>query len=142
MATQEPKDGTTQSNASERKIVGSVIQSGRIYKAGDEDALHAALPETDRHRLTASGQLTGDWSGDAPAPKAEGSKGSEGAESETDETDSEEEEGLPPLSGMADHLAGITTVDDVKALRKTDKRKGAKPLYEARIKEIEAGEEG
>lgn len=136
MATQdqEGQAGQEGSASSDRRIVGSVLQSGRIYRAGDEDALHAALPEADRDRLSAAGQLTGDWSGAAGSSAAQAS--TEG-ESDT-ETDSEEEEGLPPLSGMADHLAGITSVDDVKALRKTDKRKGAKPLYAARIAEIEA----
>lgn len=127
MATQKNDTG-----AGQRKIIGAIIQNGHIYKAGEEDALAGALSESDIHRLQSSGQLEGDWSVQAS-----------GASSASDETDSDEEEGLPPLSGMADHLAGIESVDDVKAMRKTDKRKGAKPLYEARIAELEgSGEEG
>lgn len=58
---------------SNRTIVGSVIQSGRIYKAGDEAALAHVLPRKDTERLVAKGVLAGDWgTGDvvepAPAP--------------------------------------------------------------------------
>ena len=124
MATQDEKDTTT------RRIVGSIIKGGRIYKAGDEDVLFGALSEADRNRLATSGQLTGDWSGAEPSKPA----------SEDDETDEDEVEGLPPLSGMAEHLAGIETADEVKALRKTDKRKGAKQHYASRLAEIAAAE--
>jgi hypothetical protein len=55
-------------------------------------------------------------------------------------TDSEEEEGLPPLAEMEAHLNTISDVDELKSMRRSDKRKGAKPLYAARIKELEGGE--
>jgi hypothetical protein len=45
-----------------RTIVGSILQSGRIFKAGDEDALAKVLPAADSARLIAAGQLSGDWS--------------------------------------------------------------------------------
>lgn len=54
-----------------------------------------------------------------------------------DETDDDEADGLPTLADLPDHLAGIDSPDDVKALRKSDKRKGAKPIYEARLAELE-----
>jgi hypothetical protein len=56
---------------------------------------------------------------------------------EEDATDDDEVDGLPTLADLPDHLAGIESVDEVKALRKTDKRKGAKPIYEARLAELE-----
>lgn len=61
-------------------------------------------------------------------------------ESDAEEHDSEEEEGLPPLGEMENHLAGITDVDELKSMRRSDKRKGAKPLYAARLKALEEGE--
>lgn len=59
------------------------------------------------------------------------------ASDEDEGTDSDEEEGLPPLAEMQDHLAGIKTVEEVESLRKQDKRKGAKPLYKARLAELD-----
>lgn len=51
---------TTDTN--DRKIVGSILKSGRLYKAGEEDALAKVLPAADRARLVEAGQLSGDWS--------------------------------------------------------------------------------
>jgi hypothetical protein len=53
------------------KIVGSILQSGRLYKAGEEDALAKVLPTADAARLVAAGQLSGDWSPAPGEPSAE-----------------------------------------------------------------------
>jgi hypothetical protein len=45
---------------------------------------------------------------------------------------------LPTLAELPDHLAGLTTVEEVTALQKLDKRKGATSLYDARLSELEA----
>lgn len=55
--------------AQDRRIVGSILQTGRFYRAGDEQALALALPAGDVARLCAAGQLAGDWT-DASAPSA------------------------------------------------------------------------
>lgn len=47
---------------------------------------------------------------------------------------------LPKIADLPARLATLTMVEDVKAMKKTDKRAGAKKLYAARIKEIEAVE--
>ena len=60
------------------------------------------------------------------------------AEEVAEETDSDEEEGLPSLADMPAHLHSVTDVDEVRSMRRQDKRKGAKPLYAARIAELEA----
>lgn len=118
-------------------IVGSVLKGGRIYKAGDEELLASALSQADKDRLVGSGQLTGDWSGNAateePANAAEPDEDAGEAEGE----DTEEAEGLPTLADMPAHLASITDADELKALRRSDKRKGAKPMYKARLAELE-----
>lgn len=54
----------------------------------------------------------------------------------------EEEVEPPTLAELPDHLAGLKTVADVKALQKGDKRVGAQKLYEARLAELSGdGEE-
>ena len=42
------------------------------------------------------------------------------------------------LADMPAHLHSVTDVDEVRSMRRQDKRKGAKPLYAARIAELEA----
>jgi hypothetical protein len=43
------------------KIEGAIIQSGRTYKAGDEDALAAVLSPENVQRLVRKGALSGNW---------------------------------------------------------------------------------
>ncbi len=50
--------------------------------------------------------------------------------------DSEDAE-LPTLADLEDHLSDLT-IDEVRALQKSDDRKGAVAIYEARIEELEA----
>jgi hypothetical protein len=54
-----------------------------------------------------------------------------------DDEDEIDEPGALTLEELPAHLATLTTVYEVKEFRKGDKRKGAKPLYEARIAELE-----
>lgn len=61
------------------RIVGGVSQNGRVYKAGDEDALAAKLSQENLDRLVDKGALAGKWKStvsaeavtttSAPAPK-------------------------------------------------------------------------
>jgi len=45
-----------------RRITGAIIQGGRIYKAGDEDALASVLSSENIQRLIdKGGELSGDW---------------------------------------------------------------------------------
>jgi hypothetical protein len=62
-------------NATDRAITGAVIQSGRIYKAGDEDALALAMKGRSMDHLIEKGAISGDWSaqGSAAAKRAEAS---------------------------------------------------------------------
>ena len=46
----------------DKQIHGAVLQSGRIYVAGDEAALALVLPPRDVDRLLGRGVLSGDWS--------------------------------------------------------------------------------
>lgn len=46
----------------DKQIHGAVLQSGRIYKAGDEAQLALVLPPIDVDRLVLAGVLMGDWS--------------------------------------------------------------------------------
>lgn len=55
---------------------------------------------------------------------------------EPDETDSDEEEGLPTLAEMPAYLASIDDVDELRSMRRQDKRKGAKDLYAARLDQL------
>lgn len=123
----------------DRKIVGAIVQNGRTYKAGDEDALVKVVPPNDIARLVKAGQLSGDWGTEPEVASEPKDAEAEAKEPEADEEiDSEHMEGLPVLADLSAHLATLTTVEDVKALHKTDKRKGAKPMYAARLAEIKA----
>ena len=53
-------------------------------------------------------------------------------------TEPVEETELPNVSDLQEHLASITSIDEVKALQAQDDRKTAQPLYDARIAELEA----
>jgi hypothetical protein len=54
--------------------------------------------------------------------------------------DTEESDDLPGLAEMSDYLATMTDVDELKALKRQDKRKGGKALIQARIDALKAGE--
>lgn len=47
-----------------------------------------------------------------------------------------EEAGLPTLADLSDHIAKMSA-SEVRALQRTDDRKGAVPIYEARLAELE-----
>ena len=51
--------------------------------------------------------------------------------------ESEEDVPLPTIKDLADHVAGLKTVAEVKAMAKRDDRVSAEPIYEARIAELE-----
>jgi hypothetical protein len=68
----------------------------------------------------------------APAVKGSGASGKAAAEDEADE--------LPTVDELDSHLASMTTVEEVRALKRRDKRVTAAPKYEARIAELKAQE--
>jgi hypothetical protein len=49
-----------------------------------------------------------------------------------------EDEPLPTIRDLPDHVAGLKTVAEVKAMAKRDDRVSAEPIYDARIAELEA----
>lgn len=50
---------------------------------------------------------------------------------------SDDDDSLPPVKDLKDHVAGLKTVAEVKAMAKRDDRVSAEPIYEARIAELE-----
>lgn len=52
------------------------------------------------------------------------------------DNDDDDDDTLPAVDDLADHLSTLD-IDEVKALRKRDKRKTAKRHYDARIAELE-----
>jgi hypothetical protein len=54
--------------------------------------------------------------------------------------DSEESDELPTLADMPAHLETITDVDELKALKRQDTRKGGKELIQARIDALKSAE--
>lgn len=85
--------------------------NGHRYKPGEEDQLAAVLPKRDVDVYVERGILEGDWSGAGE---------------------------LPSIKNLPDHLAGIESADDVRALKARDERKSAAVIYDARIAELEA----
>lgn len=72
-------------------------------------------------------------------PKALAAKGAASSKA-AEEPDGGEEVETPTLAELPDHLAGLKSVADVKAMQKGDERVGAQKLYAARIAELEGGE--
>lgn len=64
------------------------------------------------------------------APKGEGTGSAKATEPD--------DEALPTIKDLKDHVAGLKTVEEVQALAKRDDRKSAEPIYDARIAELEA----
>lgn len=60
----------TQNEDNTRRIVGGVNQGGRLYKAGDEEALAGVLTQKNIDRLVEKGVLAGNWSSTEPASTA------------------------------------------------------------------------
>lgn len=56
--------------AQKRRIDGAIIQGGRMYRAGDEDAFAKVVTDEGRKRLAGSGALSGDWAGSAASEEA------------------------------------------------------------------------
>lgn len=55
----------------------------------------------------------------------------------TGETSTDEEEGLPTVADLPDHLAGITSAAEVRRLQANDERTTAQKHYDARLAELE-----
>lgn len=72
------------------------------------------------------------------AAEAAAAKGAamESTENTGDEGDESE---LPTVADLPDHLAGLKTADEVRALQKSDERTTAQKHYEARLAELEGG---
>lgn len=68
-----------------RKIEGAVLTRARIFKAGDEEALAAVLPQSDMDRLVANGTLTGEWTAAAPVTPADAGGANADTTEETDD---------------------------------------------------------
>jgi hypothetical protein len=52
----------------DKTIHGAVIQGGKIYRPGDEDALAEAMAGKSFDRLLSKGVISGDWSGSDSEP--------------------------------------------------------------------------
>lgn len=113
--------GDTAVDADGKAIEGAPKKPKDTDPSKQPGALGAATPE-ERMGLAIANALSG-----KTAPQRD------------DDADDDEEDGEETftLAELPEHLATITSVDEVKALRKADKRKGAKPLYEARLAELE-----
>lgn len=64
--------------------------------------------------------------------------GTKAKASSGDEEEEQDEDTLPVLADLPAHLATLTTVEEVKALKKTDKRVGAQDAYAARLDELKS----
>jgi hypothetical protein len=84
--------------------------NGRKYKPDEVDELAKVLPKRDIDVFVGAGILEGDWSNAGE---------------------------LPSVRDLPDHLAGLETVEEVRALQARDERKSAAAHYDARIAEIE-----
>lgn len=104
-------------SSGERRITRGIAVGTRTYRPGEEDALASALGETNVDRLVEKGYLVGDWSG---------------GRSESGETADE-----VTLADLPGHISSMSA-DEVKALQKRDERKGAVPIYEARLGQLES----
>lgn len=61
-------------------------------------------------------------------------------EPSTDDEESTDDGELPTVADLENHLAGIDDLDELKAMKRRDRRATAKPIYEKRIEELKAQE--
>jgi hypothetical protein len=76
----------------------------------------------------------------AAAQAAEAANAAAVATDDDEGEDTEESEDLPALAEMPEYLATMSDVDELRALKRQDKRKGGKALIQARIDALKAGE--
>jgi hypothetical protein len=74
------------------------------------------------------------------AQAAEAASAAADASDDDEGEDTEESEDLPALAEMPEYLATMTDVDELRALKRQDKRKGGKALIQARIDALKASE--
>jgi hypothetical protein len=86
--------------------------NGHKYEPGEEDALALVLPKRDVEIFMEKGILEGDWLA----------------------ADARE---LPAVSDLPDYLAGLETVEEVRAVQQRDTRKSAAKHYEERLAELQ-----
>lgn len=105
-----------------KKILGAVSIGTRTYVAGQEDELHKAMQaeKVDAAALAETGAISGSW----------------GAKASDEDEDSDEGKELPTVDELDAHLAGMDSLDEVKAMKRRDKRVTAKDKYDARIAEL------
>lgn len=101
-----------------KKILGAVSIGTRTYVAGEEAELAKAMQaeKVDVDALAETGAISGNWGA---------------SESEADE--------LPTLDELEKHIASMDA-KEVRAMKRKDERKGAEPIYAARLDAIKAGE--
>ena len=76
------------------------------------------------------------FGGGAHAASMAAMRGPAVVSSSEEETDSEEQEGLPTLADLPDRLASMDDADEIKKMRRSDKRVGAKEHYKQRLAEL------
>lgn len=109
------------------KIVGSIINHGKVYTAGKEELYLKALKGAPiPQHLVDKGIIVL-----ADGEELDSAKG--GAGEDEDESD----ESLPKMSDLKDVLADMQDVDAIKEMQSRDKRKKAKLLYKKRIADLE-----
>jgi hypothetical protein len=111
---------------------GFGVDSTDVSTAGRSARSGARRQEIEQRQLQARAELAGRGRSAAPG-QASKEAASAGAEELVGTT----------LSDLPGALAGITDKKTIQSARRRDKRAGAKPLYTARIEELEAeGDEG
>lgn len=116
-----------------RKITGAILQGGRMYKAGDEEALAIALPKAQIVRLLAAKQLAGDWG-----------VGEVGSESTSNTADTRNEELVSSAASVTDAPASTSSAssDTVSETPDPAAKKTAKKARKSAAKKTAASKKG
>lgn len=119
-------------------------QAGGLYYIGDTavDADGKAVPDAPaKQPNTDPSKQPGAPGGPTPEEKLATAiaKGLQQSNKPKDkDEDEDEDDTLPVLAELPAHLATLTSLDEVKALKKRDKRVGAQDAYVERIAELKA----
>lgn len=104
-----------------RKILGAVIQSGRIFKAGDEVAFAAAMKGRSVQHLIDNGTISGDWDGVNNKSAAKSDREDDGAFKTTATTATEKD--AVDLQKEVDKQAAASTDAPTSTKKKSSKKK-------------------
>jgi hypothetical protein len=125
---------------SEGNVIKGAPKQPKDTPASEQLGRVGALTSEERMAAAVAHAVLNPTAAIAKAQAAEAASAAADASDDDEGEDTEESEDLPALAEMPEYLATMTDVDELRALKRQDKRKGGKALIQARIDALKAGE--